>query len=166
MPNAGKSTLLRAITRARPKVAPYAFTTVQPHLGIVHYDDYEQVKIADLPGLISGSHLNRGLGIQFLKHVERCAALLFIIDCSCEEPWKHFDSLRFELGKFSAELETRPHVIVANKIDEPAAMENVEMLSEMYKDVPIIPISAKVGTNLDILLVEIRKLYDRLIRQP
>lgn len=121
------------------------------------------MSIADLPGLIPGSHKNRGLGIQFLKHAERCAALLFIIDCSCEEPWKHFETLRYELGHFSTELEQRPQVIVANKIDVPEARENLEMLSRMYEDIPIIPISAKMGTNVDILLSEIRKLYDQLV---
>lgn len=163
LPNAGKSTLLRAITRARPKVAPYAFTTLQPHIGVVHYDDYEQVKLADLPGLIPGSHQNRGLGIQFLKHVERCAALLFMVDCSCEEPWKHYESLRFELGQFSKELEERHHIIIANKIDVDVAQENFEYLKEMYPDVPIIPISAKMGTNINELLSEIRRLYDLLV---
>lgn len=160
LPNAGKSTLLRAITRAKPKVAPYAFTTLQPQLGMVHYDDYEQISIADLPGLIPGSHQNRGLGIQFLKHAERCKALLFIVDVSCEEPWNHFETLKFELAQFSEELANRPQIIVANKIDLPAADENLEELREMY-DIPIIPISAKMGTNINTLLSDIRKLYDK-----
>ncbi|XP_055298773.1 mitochondrial ribosome-associated GTPase 2 [Sitodiplosis mosellana] len=160
-PNAGKSTLLRAITRARPKVAPYAFTTLQPHLGIVHYDDYEQVSIADLPGLIPGSHENRGLGIQFLKHAERCSALLFIIDLSCEEPWKHFENLKFEIGMFSEELVKRPQIIVGNKIDVPEALINLESMREIYPDTPIIPISAKMGTNLNDLLTNIRRVYDK-----
>lgn len=161
LPNAGKSTLLRAITRARPKVAPYAFTTLQPHLGIVHYDDYEQVSIADLPGLIPGSHLNKGLGIQFLKHAERCSVLLFIIDLSCEEPWKHFEQLRFEIGMFSKELLERPQVIVGNKIDIPEALTNLNLIEEKYPDVPVISISAKMGTNLNDLLTNIRQLYDK-----
>lgn len=126
---------------------------------MVHYDDYEQVSIADLPGLIPGSHKNRGLGIQFLKHAERCAALLFIIDLSCEEPWKHFESLKFELSQFSEELANRPQIIVANKIDVPESVENLKTLQEMYT-IPIIPISAKMGTNLSTLLTDIRKLYD------
>lgn len=155
---------MRAITRARPKVAPYAFTTLQPHIGVVHYDDYEQVKLADLPGLIPGSHQNRGLGIQFLKHVERCAALLFMVDCSCEEPWKHYESLRFELGQFSKELKERHHIIIANKIDVDEGKENLEFLKEMYPDIPIIPISAKMGTNIDQLLSEVRRLYDLLVQ--
>lgn len=160
LPNAGKSTLLRAITRARPRVAPYPFTTLQPHLGIVHYDDYEQISIADLPGLIPGSHLNKGLGIQFLKHAERCSVLLFIIDLSCEEPWKHFEQLRFEIGMFSEELLTRPQVIVGNKIDVPEANINLESMKEIFPEIPIIPISAKMGTNLSNLLSNIRRIYD------
>lgn len=165
LPNAGKSTLLQAITRARPKVAPYAFTTLQPHLGIVHYDDYEQISIADLPGLIAGSHENRGLGIQFLKHVERCSALLFIIDVSKEEPWQDYETLKFELGQFSANLVDRPQIIVANKIDLPDAEENIEKLKKMY-DVPVVPISAKMGMNLKTLLGDIRHLYDQHCVKP
>lgn len=151
---------MRAITRARPRVAPYAFTTLKPHLGVVHYDDYEQVSIADLPGLIPGSHLNKGLGIQFLKHAERCSALLFIIDLSCEEPWKHFDQLRFEIGMFSQELLMRPQVIVGNKIDVPESLINLKTMKEMYPTTPIISISAKMGTNLNDLLSNIRRIYD------
>lgn len=160
LPNAGKSTLLRAITRARPRVAPYPFTTLQPHLGVVHYDDYEQISIADLPGLIPGSHLNKGLGIQFLKHAERCSALLFIIDLSCEEPWKHFEQLRFEIGMFSEELLMRPQVIVGNKIDVPESSLNLKSMKEIFPTTPIIPISAKMGTNLSGLLSNIRRTYD------
>lgn len=104
--------------------------------------------------------MNKGLGIQFLKHAERCAVLLFIIDLSCEEPWKHFETLRYELGQFSGELLLRPQVIVANKIDVPEAKENLVTLCEMYEDIPIIPISAKMGTNINMLLTNIRKLYD------
>lgn len=142
-------------------MAPYAFTTLQPHLGIVHYDDYEQVSIADLPGLIPGSHYNKGLGIQFLKHAERCSVLLFIIDLSCEEPWEHFESLRYEIGMFSKELLERPQVIVGNKMDVPEASINLQSMKELYPDHQIIPISAKMGTNLDDLLKNIRILYDK-----
>lgn len=117
-----------------------------------------------MPGLIPDSHKNRGLGIQFLKHVERCAALLFIVDMSCQEPWKHFETLRFELSQFSDQLMERPHVIVANKIDVPEARENLKILRNMYDELMIVPISAKMGTNVNVLLNEIRRLYDTLVK--
>lgn len=156
---------MQAITRAKPKVASYPFTTLKPHLGVVQYDDYVQIAIADLPGLIPGSHENKGLGIQFLKHAERCTALLFIVDASSEAPWEHLDTLKFELDKFSEELATRPQIIVANKIDLPEAAENVRIIQEKFK-IPIITISAKMGTNVANLLHELRKLYDKLENKP
>uniref|UniRef100_A0A182SWX4 OBG-type G domain-containing protein n=1 Tax=Anopheles maculatus TaxID=74869 RepID=A0A182SWX4_9DIPT len=159
LPNAGKSTLLRAISRARPKVAAYPFTTLKPHLGMVQYDDYEQIAVADLPGLIEGSHKNKGLGIQFLKHAERCNALLFVVDVSIDEPWLQYHTLMHELSMFSEELLTRPRFIIANKIDLPGADRNVEMLAH-HVDVPVIPISAKMGTNIAEMLHEIRVVYE------
>ena len=126
---------------------------------MVEYDDYVQIAVADLPGLIPGSHLNKGLGIQFLKHAERCAALLFIIDVSSDEPWTHYESLKFELEQFSKELASRPQIIVANKIDLPESKENIKILKEKYQ-VPIISISAKMGTNVSSLLESIRTLYN------
>lgn len=161
LPNAGKSTLLRAITRAKPKVASYPFTTLKPHMGMIPYDDYEQVAVADLPGLIPGSSENRGLGIQFLKHAERCNTLLFVIDASCEEPWNHYYTLIDEIGKFSQELVQRKKIIAANKVDVPEALENVKILQEkLGNDVKVIPISAKMGTNITQLLEVIREHYD------
>lgn len=159
-PNAGKSTLLRAISRARPKVAPYPFTTLKPHLGMIQYDDYEQIAVADLPGLIPDSHKNKGLGIQFLKHAERCSGLLFVIDVSNENPCDHLDTLKYELSQFSDELIQRPQLIVANKIDVPGAFDNVKILKDST-DIPVIPVSAKIGTNLSELLQEIRRMYDK-----
>ncbi|XP_053997282.1 mitochondrial ribosome-associated GTPase 2 isoform X2 [Hylaeus anthracinus] len=160
LPNAGKSTLLRAISRARPKVAPYPFTTLKPHLGMVLYDDYEQIAVADLPGLISDSHKNKGLGIQFLKHVERCKILLFILDLTSDEPWVDFETLMYEITQFNVKLNERSLLIAANKIDLPQAAENLEMLRQKM-DIPIIPISAKMGTNIANLLKEVRILYDK-----
>lgn len=128
---------------------------------MVEYDDYVQIAIADLPGLIPGSHQNKGLGIQFLKHAERCTALLFIVDVSAPEPWTHYESLLYELNKFSEELSQRPQIIVANKIDLPDAEENLKVLKEKY-EVPIISISAKVGTNVSNLLHDVRKLYNQV----
>lgn len=160
LPNAGKSTLLRAITRARPKVASYPFTTLKPHIGMIPYDDYEQVAVADLPGLIPGSSENRGLGIQFLKHAERCDTLLFVIDVSCDEPWNHYFTLMEEIGKFSSELVSRKKIVAANKMDLPESEENLKILREKLGDIPIIPISAKMGTNITQLLEVIRENFD------
>ncbi|XP_071554758.1 mitochondrial ribosome-associated GTPase 2 isoform X1 [Temnothorax nylanderi] len=161
LPNAGKSTLLRAISRARPKVAAYPFTTLKPHIGIIQYDDYEQVAVADMPGLIEDSHKNRGLGITFLKHVERCAVLIFILDVAQTEPWEVLETLKHEISQFNERLNDRPQIIVANKIDLPNSEINLQLLRE-HVDLPIIPISAKVGTNISTLLKEIRILYDNL----
>lgn len=156
-PNAGKSTLLNCMTRAKPKVASYPFTTLKPHIGMIQYEDYEQIAVADLPGLIPGSHENKGLGIQFLKHVERCKVLLFLIDVSLDEPWKYYETLLDELEKYSAELLKRPRLLVANKID--VSDENLEELKRKV-DAPVLAISAKIGTNVSHLLQEIRIMYD------
>ncbi|KAK9872314.1 hypothetical protein WA026_017122 [Henosepilachna vigintioctopunctata] len=161
-PNAGKSTLLRAISRARPKIAPYPFTTLKPHLGVVEYEDYEQLSVADLPGLIPDSHKNKGLGIQFLKHAERCMALVFVVDISAPSPWDHIDTLQYELDQFSEQLGKRPQIIVANKID--LLEDNYEKKLVKLKnetDLQVIPISAKLGTNVYKFLEEIRKIYDK-----
>lgn len=165
LPNAGKSTLLRAITRAKPKVAAYPFTTLKPYIGMIPFDDYEQVAVADLPGLIPGSSENKGLGIQFLKHAERCSTLLFVIDASCDEPWNHYFTLIDEIGKFSTELVGRQKIIAANKVDLPEAEENVKLLREKVGDVPVVAISAKMGTNMTELLEVIRRNYDEQMEQ-
>ncbi|KAB0798282.1 hypothetical protein PPYR_09275 [Photinus pyralis] len=158
-PNAGKSTLLRAISRARPKVAPYPFTTLKPYVGMVQYDDYEQVAVADLPGLIPDSHKNRGLGIQFLQHAERCMGLLYILDISLDSPWEHFSTLQYEMGQFNKNLLKRPQLIIANKMDLPEAEENLATFRSKT-ELPIIAISAKLGINIKELLHKIREIYD------
>ncbi|KAK2587583.1 hypothetical protein KPH14_003711 [Odynerus spinipes] len=161
LPNAGKSTLLRAISRARPKVAPYPFTTLKPHVGVILYEDYEQVAVADLPGLIVDSHKNRGLGITFLKHAERCAVLLYVLDLTIDKPWEALDILKYEISQFNKNLTDRPFLIVANKIDLPEAEENLRLLKEKTT-LPVIPVSAKMGSNISTLLKEIRILYENL----
>ncbi|XP_017468481.1 PREDICTED: mitochondrial ribosome-associated GTPase 2 isoform X2 [Rhagoletis zephyria] len=159
-PNAGKSSLLNAITRAKPKVAPYPFTTLRPYVGMVQYEDFTQLTVADLPGLIPGSHLNRGLGIQFLKHAERCKVLLIVLDASLEESHLHYEQLLHELRQFSPTLAERPKIVVANKMDLPEAKENYLDLQKKLA-MKLIPISAKTGENLCQLLSIIREYYER-----
>ncbi|XP_012686205.1 mitochondrial ribosome-associated GTPase 2 isoform X1 [Clupea harengus] len=158
-PNAGKSSLLRAISNAKPAVAAYPFTTLNPHVGIVQYRDYEQVAVADIPGLIQGAHLNRGLGVSFLRHIERCRFLLFVLDLSSPEPWVQLEHLRFELDQYEPGLSQRPQVIVANKLDLPQAQENLEALRGQVSQ-RVIPVSALTGQNTEELILHLRELYD------
>ncbi|XP_037100697.1 mitochondrial ribosome-associated GTPase 2 [Syngnathus acus] len=162
-PNAGKSSLLRAISNARPAVAAYPFTTLNPHVGIVKYRDHEQVAVADIPGIIQGAHLNRGLGISFLRHIERCRFLLFVLDASSPEPWNQLQHLRYELDQYEPGLSQRPHVIVANKIDLREARENLEILKSRVTQ-RVIPVSALTGHNTEELILHLRELYDGNLR--
>ncbi|KAM9830268.1 mitochondrial ribosome-associated GTPase 2 [Syngnathus typhle] len=162
-PNAGKSSLLRAISNARPAVAAFPFTTLNPHVGIVKYRDHEQVAVADIPGIIQGAHLNRGLGISFLRHIERCRFLLFVLDASSPEPWNQLKHLRYELDQYEPGLSQRPHVIVANKIDLCEARENLEILKSRVTQ-RVIPVSALTGHNTEELILHLRELYDGNLR--
>ena len=116
LPNAGKSSLLAAITNANPKIANYQFTTLNPNLGVASYDNKE-VTIADIPGLIEGAHKGTGLGIQFLKHVERCKSLLHMIDITNEDIKKSYNQVKTELKNYSAKLSKKKELIVLNKTD-------------------------------------------------
>ena len=115
-PNAGKSTFLSVVTKARPKIADYPFTTLHPNLGVAWVDEYEMV-IADIPGLIEGAHEGVGLGDRFLKHVERCAAFLHIVDATVEDVVNEYKVIRRELDLYNEKLANKPEVIVLNKID-------------------------------------------------
>ncbi|XP_037334227.1 mitochondrial ribosome-associated GTPase 2 [Pungitius pungitius] len=158
-PNAGKSSLLRAISNARPAVAAYPFTTLNPHVGIVNYRDHEQIAVADIPGIIRGAHLNRGLGISFLRHIERCPFLLYVLDLSTPEPWTQLEHLRYELDQYEPGLSQRPQAIVANKMDLPEAREKVETLKSLVSE-RVIPVSALTGQNVEELILHLRELYD------
>ncbi|KAF7667192.1 hypothetical protein LDENG_00073620 [Lucifuga dentata] len=158
-PNAGKSSLLRAISNARPSVAAYPFTTLNPHVGIVKYRDHEQVAVADIPGIIRGAHLNRGLGISFLRHIERCRVLLFVLDLSTPEPWIQLQHLQYELDQYEPGLSQRPHAIIANKMDLPEAQGQLETLKS-HVTKRIIPVSALTGHNTEELILHLRELYD------
>ena len=129
LPNAGKSSLLASLTSATPKIANYKFTTLNPNLGVAMYDDKE-ITLADIPGLIEGAHQGTGLGIKFLKHIERCKALLHLIDISENDLTNSYLQVRDEMGKYSSELLKKQEIIVFNKID---LIEEDEM-KEKIKD--------------------------------
>ena len=116
MPNVGKSSLLAAITRARPKIANYPFTTLDPNLGVSYYDDKE-VTLADIPGLVEGAHEGTGLGDKFLRHIERCKILLHLIDISGDKPVENYQKVRNELSKYDKILTKKKEIIVFNKSD-------------------------------------------------
>ncbi|XP_041453930.1 mitochondrial ribosome-associated GTPase 2-like isoform X2 [Lytechinus variegatus] len=163
-PNAGKSTLLRALSRARPAVAAYPFTTLNPHVGMVMYDDLEQVAVADIPGLIRGAHQNRGLGHSFLRHIERCRCLLYVIDLSVKEPWSQLADLRYELEQYQPGLSERPHAVVGNKIDLEVSRTNLMEFQDKIQ-IPVIAISAQLKNNIEPLKKHIRKLYDQDMKE-
>lgn len=159
-PNAGKSSLLRAISRARPRVAPYPFTTVAPHVGIVPYTDHEQVAVADLPGLISGAHLNRGLGSQFLRHVERCISLVLVVDVTTNDWVEQVQMIREELSLYGgSDMVSKVSLVVANKSDL-LTPEDLGQIQRQVGEIPVLPISAMYGNNVPVLLKHIRTLYD------
>ena len=128
-PNAGKSSLLAAVSAATPKIASYPFTTLNPIVGTVVYDDYAKIRLADVPGIIEGAAKGVGLGLAFLRHLERARVLVYVIDMAGtdgREPWADYDVLRREIEEYSAELAERPSIVVANKMDVPGARENLE----------------------------------------
>jgi GTPase len=151
-PNAGKSTLLRTISAARPKVAPYPFTTLHPIVGVIDFPGYQRATIADIPGLIEGAHKNVGLGHDFLRHITRCKLLLFVIDVAGSEgrsPVEDLQSLRREIDLYDARLSERPWFVIANKMDLPNAAENLETLRKRFPKIDIAPISAAKGEGID-----------------
>jgi len=149
LPNAGKSTLLSVMTTAKPKIADYPFTTLQPHLGIVKYGEYQSFVMADIPGLIEGASKGKGLGHQFLKHIERNRILLFLIDILEPNPQDIFDKLSNELSSFNKTLMDKPKLVVRTKrdtIDKAKNLENWKNFSEEYIDV-----SSVSNSGLDVL---------------
>lgn len=148
MPNAGKSTLLGALSRAKPIVGHYAFTTLRPNLGNLNYDDFS-ITVADIPGLIRGAHENRGLGHAFLRHIERTKVLAYVVDLAAAldgrkgiPPWEQLRDLLLELEFYRKGLTDRPTLVVANKIDEEGAEEVCEELKRRVSGVPIFPVCA------------------------
>jgi GTPase len=153
-PNAGKSTLLRKISAARPKVAAYPFTTLHPIIGVVEFSEYRRATIADIPGLIEGAHKGVGLGHEFLRHITRCKIFLFVVDVAGSEgrnPIEDVQQLRKELDLYDPLLSKRPWFVVANKMDLPGAKENLAALRKKFLKIDIVPISAAKGEGIEAL---------------
>ncbi len=140
-PNAGKSSLLDHFTNARPKIAPYPFTTKIPNLGVLRVDEEQDIILADIPGIIEGASEGLGLGIRFLKHISRSAGLAFIIDLSEDNYLEAYDLLQVELTNFSAELAKKDRMIIANKLDLPGTKERLAELRAKYPQFDILGIS-------------------------
>jgi GTP-binding protein len=165
-PNAGKSTLVSRISRAKPKIADYPFTTLVPTLGVVAAGDHDSFVIADVPGLIEGAHQGAGLGHRFLKHVERCRVLVHLLTWEPgEEPdpqvlVKRFDSLEREMELFDPELAAKPRIIAVSKIDLAEVRSLLEAATGLLapRGVPVIPVSSVTGEGLDRLVGELYQL--------
>src|SRR4029077_1572235 len=153
-PNAGKSTLLRKISAARPKVAAYPFTPLHPIVGVVEFPGYRRATIADIPGLIEGAHRGLGLGHEFLRPITRCRALVFVIDVAGSEgrnPVEDLKNLRREIDLYNSTLSSRPWIVVANKMDLPGAKENLRAMQERLPRIKIVPTSSAKGEGVDAL---------------
>ncbi len=151
-PNAGKSTLLTAISRARPKIAPYPFTTLHPQIGIVEYPDFHRLTVCDVPGLIEGAHRNVGLGHEFLRHIDRCKVLVLLLDMAgtdARTPWDDYRNLLRELELYDPALVERRRLVVANKMDEPAAQENLKKFKARIRKTPVLPIAAAFDQGIE-----------------
>ena len=156
-PSVGKSTLIAAVSKARPKIAAYHFTTLVPNLGMVEVPDGRSFVMADLPGIIEGAHQGAGLGLQFLRHIERCRVIVHIIDMAStdgRDPYNDYLVINQELESYKMNLTKRPQIVVANKMDVPAAKENLIEFKKKV-DVPVIEISAYTQKNLMELLYKI-----------
>ena len=163
LPNAGKSTLISFISSAKPKIGNYPFTTLSPNLGVVQTPWGEPFVVADIPGLIEGAHKGAGLGIKFLRHIERTRILVHLIDVLSvdpEDPLKVYYTINNELAMYSSGLAKKPQIVVLNKLDIPDADESANIFKSAAKDKKILLISAINGTGIDELKSQIVKLLD------
>jgi GTP-binding protein len=162
-PNAGKSTLLTAISKARPKIAPYPFTTLTPQIGIVEYSDFHRLTVCDVPGLIKGAHNNVGLGHKFLRHIERCKVLVLLLDMAGTDnraPWDDYHNLLRELELYDPALVEKPRLVVANKMDEPVAEENLKKFKRKIRKTAVLPIAAGFDQGIDKFKQTIREAVE------
>lgn len=166
LPNAGKSTLISVISAARPKIADYPFTTLVPNLGVVKTGNREPFVVADIPGLIAGAHAGAGLGIQFLRHIERTRLLVHLIDASAidlEKPLEAYAAINTELSSYSADLARKPQIIALNKLDLPGTEERARAFkAALKKRTKLYLISAATVKGVDQLLAQISNRLDEL----
>jgi GTP-binding protein len=166
LPNAGKSTLISVISAARPKIADYPFTTLEPHLGVVDLGDFKTCVVADIPGLIAGAHEGAGLGDRFLRHIERTKLLVHVVDLSspAQDPIEAYRTIRRELAAYSSVVADKPEIVVANKIDaldDPARLEEFERFCASYGR-EFYALSAATGIGIKELLYALRRKLDQL----
>lgn len=164
-PNAGKSTLLTAISRARPKIAAYPFTTLTPQVGIVEYADFKRLTLCDVPGLIEGAHENVGLGHAFLRHITRCKILVILLDMAGtdgREPWSDYQQLLSELQLYDPVLMDKPRLVVANKMDEPVAEANLKKFKRRIPRTPVLPIAAAFDEGIPRFKALIREAVEEV----
>jgi GTP-binding protein len=173
VPNAGKSTFLAAVTNARPKIAAYPFTTVEPNLGVANLDDDTSLVLADIPGLIEGAHQGVGLGDAFLRHIQRTKVLIHLIDGLAEDPLADFSQINSELALFDPALARKPQVVVLNKIDQPEVQQRWPALSKELKKHSKLPgmtdpmaVSALTRTNLREVLYQAKQLLENVELEP
>jgi GTP-binding protein len=162
-PNAGKSSLLKRISDAHPKVASYPFTTLNPIVGTVNYENFSQLRVADIPGIIAGAADGVGLGLDFLRHISRSRLLVYLIDMAGTDnrhPWDDYKQLRKEIKQYDAELLKRPSIVVANKMDEQAAIENLPAFIKKTRTRPV-PMSTIDPEDLGVKAFK-QKLQDLL----
>jgi GTP-binding protein len=163
VPNAGKSTLLSVLTNARPKIAPYPFTTLEPNLGVANIDDDTTVVLADIPGLIEGASQGAGLGYDFLRHIQRTRVLVHLLDGLSEDPVADYSQINSELSLFDPNLGKKPQIVAINKIDQPEVQEKLRDIQKKFKKlkVELMTISALARTNTREILIEAyRKLEE------
>ena len=164
-PSVGKSSIIASVSSARPEIAAYHFTTTVPVLGVVRLDEGKSLVMADIPGLIAGAHEGKGLGHEFLRHVERTKVLIHVLDASGSEgrdPVEDFEVINAELNEFSAKLTTKPQIVAANKMDLPDAQQNYERLEKYFseKGYELFPISAATGEGLKQLIARAAALIE------
>ena len=169
LPSVGKSTLISKISKAKPKIAEYHFTTLTPNLGVVKASNNRSYVVADLPGLIEGASLGAGLGDKFLRHIERTRVIAHVIDMGSTEgrdPINDYEIIRNELKEFNEKLLNRPELIIANKMDMENAKDNLKAFKKKYKDKEIVEISAIDGTNLDKVINRLADILDTIPITP